>query len=131
MAARARTLVVDRGAHCGVIEPVPRAEVDAGRAACAKVYLPSPIEPEPSLALYLRTRDRATMVAQPVRELVSRIAPRVPVLEIGSMAELNERSYATQLWLARAAAFLGVIGLLLATAGLYGVASYVVAMPIA
>ena len=33
-----------------------------------------------------------------------------------------------QLWLARAAAFLGVIGLLLATAGLYGVSSYVVAM---
>jgi len=59
---------------------------------------------------------------------VSRIAPRVPILEIGSLEEINERSYATQLWLARAAAVLGVIGLLLATAGLYGVSSYVVAM---
>ena len=63
-----------------------------------------------------------------MRELVGAIAPRVPVLEIGSLEELNERSYDTQLWLARAAAFLGVIGLLLATAGLYGVSSYVVAM---
>jgi ABC-type antimicrobial peptide transport system permease subunit len=59
---------------------------------------------------------------------VNRIAPRVPILELGSLEELNERSYGLQLWLARAAAFLGVVGLLLATAGLYGVSSYVVAM---
>jgi ABC-type antimicrobial peptide transport system permease subunit len=63
-----------------------------------------------------------------VRELVSRIDQRIPLLEIGSLQEVNERSYETQLWLARGAAFLGVIGLLLATAGLYGVSSYVVAM---
>jgi ABC-type antimicrobial peptide transport system permease subunit len=63
-----------------------------------------------------------------VRELVSAIAPRVPIIELGSLAELNEQSFGPQLWLARAAALVGVIGLLLATAGLYGVASYVVAM---
>ena len=112
----------------GVIEPTlePRLERDGPPAA--KVYLPSPIEPEPALSLYVRTRDAATARAQPVRELVSRIAPRVPILEIGSLEELNERSYDQQLWLARAAALLGVTGLLLATAGLYGVSSYVVAM---
>lgn len=112
----------------GIIEPArePRYEPDSRPAP--KVYLPSPLEPEPTLALYLRTRTSATALAQPVRELVSRIAPRVPLQEIGSLEELNERSYATQLWLARAAAFLGVIGLLLATAELYGVSSYVVAM---
>jgi hypothetical protein len=90
--------------------------------------LPSPIEPEPALALYVRTSGRAAPLAQPVREMVARIAPRVPVLEIGSLEDFNERSYGQQLWLARAAALLGVIGLLLATAGLYGVSSYVVAM---
>jgi ABC-type antimicrobial peptide transport system permease subunit len=52
----------------------------------------------------------------------------VPILELGSLSEFNERSYATQLWLARAAAVMGVIGLLLATTGLYGVSSSVVAM---
>jgi ABC-type antimicrobial peptide transport system permease subunit len=66
--------------------------------------------------------------ALPLRDLVGRIATRVPILEIGSLEEINERSYATQLWLARAAGFIGVIGVLLATAGLYGVTSYVVAM---
>jgi hypothetical protein len=88
--------------------------------------LPAAIEPEP--LRYLRTRAGATTLTQPVRELVREIAPRVPIVEIGSLDDLNERSYGRQLWLARAAAFLGVIGLLLATAGLYGVSSYVVAM---
>jgi putative ABC transport system permease protein len=112
----------------GVIEPSlePRLETDSPPAA--KVYLPSPLEPEPALALYLRTAGEATLLAQPVRELVARIAPRVPVQELGTLEQFNERSYATQLWLARAAAVLGVIGLLLATAGLYGVSSYLVAM---
>jgi putative ABC transport system permease protein len=112
----------------GVIEPTvePRLEQDDG--ATPRVYLPAPLEPEPALALYLRTRGPAAMLAQPVRELVSRIAPRVPLQELGSLEELNERSYAVQLWMARAAAFLGVVGLLLATAGLYGVSSYIVSM---
>jgi putative ABC transport system permease protein len=110
----------------GVIEPAHEPRLEQGEPPAAKVYLPSPIEPEPALALYIRTRGHATALAQPVRQLVNQVAPRAPILELASLKELNERSYATQLWLARAAAFLGIIGLLLATAGLYGVASYAV-----
>jgi predicted permease len=112
----------------GVIEAALEPRLTPDGPPAAKVYLPSPIEPEPALALYLRTHSTATTLAQPVRHLVSQIAPRVPILEVGSLQELNERSYGQQLWLARAAASLGVIGLLLATAGLYGVSSYVVAL---
>ena len=112
----------------GVVEASIEPRLERGEAPVAKVYLPSPIEPEPALALYIRTSGDATAVARPVRELVSRIGPRVPVQELGTLAELNERTYAIQLWLARAASLLGAIGLLLATAGLYGVSSYVVAM---
>ena len=112
----------------GVIESALEPRVEQNGPPAAKIYLPSPIEPETALALYLRARGSATELAQPVRELVNRIAPRVPILEIGSLDEFNERSYSTQLWMARAAAVLGVIGLLLATGGLYGVSSCVVAM---
>lgn len=112
----------------GVIEPAIEPRLEQNGPPAAKIYLPSPIEPEPALTLYLRARGAATELAQPVRELVNRIAPRVPILEVGSLDEFNERSYSTQLWMARAAAVLGVIGLLLATGGLYGVSSYVVAM---
>lgn len=112
----------------GIIEPAVEPRYTPEGSPAPKLYLPSPIEPEPALALYVRTRGKATTTAEPVRELVSRIAPHVPILELGSLEELNERSYGQQLWLARAAAVLGIIGLLLATAGLYGVSSYVVAM---
>jgi len=111
----------------GIIEPALEPRYEEGLPA-AKVYLPVPLEPEPALTLYLRTHGAAAALAQPVRELVGQIAPRVPILDLGSLDEFNERSFSQQLWLARGAAFLGVVGLLLATAGLYGVASYVVAM---
>jgi hypothetical protein len=112
----------------GIIEPTvePRSEPEDHLAP--QVYLPTPLEPEPALAVYVRTHDRATLLAEPFRDLVSQIGPRVPILELGSLTEFNERSFAPQLWLARAAAFLGVVGVLLATIGLYGVSSYVVSM---
>jgi predicted permease len=112
----------------GVIEPTVEPRFGPGEGPAQRVYLPSPIEPEPALTLYLRARARAVDVAQPVRELVSQAGPRVPILALGSLDEMNERSFGPQLWLARAAAFLGAVGLLLATAGLYGVSSYVVTM---
>ena len=112
----------------GIIEAAAEPRLTGDGPPAPKVYLPAPIEPEPALALYVRTRSRANALGQPLRELVGRIAPAIPVLEAGSLEDLNERSYDQQLWLARAAALLGILGLLLATAGLYGVSSYVVAL---
>ena len=111
----------------GIIEPALEPRYEEGVPA-SKVYVPVPLEPEPALTLYVRTHGAANALAQPVRELVRELAPRVPILEIGTLDEFNERSFGQQLWLARAAAIIGVIGLLLATAGLYGVSSYLVAM---
>ena len=112
----------------GIIESAQEPAYTGDGLPVAKVYLPSPIEPEPALALYLRTRGAAALIAPPVRELVGEIAPRVPIQEIGSLDDFNERSSGPQLWLARAAAALGVIGLLLASAGLYGVSSYLLSL---
>jgi ABC-type lipoprotein release transport system permease subunit len=52
---------------------------------------------------------------QPVRDLVRQLDPRVPILEIGSLDEINERSFGPQLWLARAA---GVLGAMLLASGI-------------
>lgn len=112
----------------GVVEAAIEPRLERGDTPAPRLYLPSPIEPEPSLSLYARTTGEAAALAPSVRGLVGRLDPRVPIQEIGTLADFNERSYETQLWLARAASVLGTIGLLLATAGLYGVSSYVVAM---
>jgi hypothetical protein len=112
----------------GVVEAAIEPRLERGKPPLPKIYLPTSLQPEPALALYVRTKGAAVAAAKPLRELVSQIGPRVPVLEIGSLSELNERSYAIQLWLARGAVLLGVIGIALATAGLYGVSSYLVAM---
>jgi putative ABC transport system permease protein len=59
----------------GVIEPSLEPRLTQDGPPAAKVYLPSPIEPEPALALYLRTHGAAAELAEPVRDLVRRIAP--------------------------------------------------------
>ena len=112
----------------GIIEPVlePRSSDDG--EPLPRIYIPAPVSPEPALTLYVRSRAAAAGLAAPLEQLVADIDPRVPVLEIGSLADLNERSIGPQLWLARAAAMLGAIGLALAAAGLYGVASFIVAL---
>jgi putative ABC transport system permease protein len=111
----------------GIVESTVEPRFESGGPA-EKVYLPVALEPQSALALYIRTENSAAMLAQPVRELVSRIDPRVSIQEIGSLQEFNGRSFSQPLWLARAAVFVGLVGLLLATAGLYGISSYVVSM---
>jgi hypothetical protein len=71
--------------------------------------VPSPLGSEPALSVYTRTRGRAEHVALPIRDLVARIDPRVPIGEIGSLASFNERSMGPAHWLTRISAMLDVI----------------------
>ena len=112
----------------GVVESAMEPRYTADGRPVPKLYLPSPIGPEPALALYVRSRSTAAGLGASLRQLVRDLDARVPIMELGSLDEINERSFGPQLWLARAAAVLGGLGVLLATAGLYGVASYVVSM---
>jgi ABC-type antimicrobial peptide transport system permease subunit len=60
--------------------------------------------------------------------VVRQIDPRVPILDAVSLAQANERWILPQNLLARAAALLGLIALVLAAWGLYAVVSYVVTL---
>lgn len=111
----------------GVIGSVGEPAYSLDGEAMPKIYLPAPLQPEPALTLYIRTRSDASTLAGPVGDLVRSIDPRVPVLEIGSLAMWNERSR-PDLGLARAGAFMGLMALLLAATGLLAVVSYVVSL---
>jgi putative ABC transport system permease protein len=108
----------------GVIESAGERRITQDGKPVGKIYLPSPLGPEPALTLYVRSRGRAEDVAPSVRALVSRIEPRVPIVEMGSLAAYNERSMGPEPWLARISALLGVVALVLAAAGLFAVVSY-------
>ena len=112
----------------GVIEGVQEAAyVRNPPYSVATIYLPAPLEPAYALALYLRAHESAA-VAPLIRDVVRQVDPRVPILQLESLAQADERIFLAQNTLARATAILGLIALFLATWGLYGVMSYMVTL---
>lgn len=92
------------------------------------LYLPSPLSPEPRLSLYIRTDGSNAEVAAGLRELVRVIDARLPVLEIRTLEELAQIRLFPERTVAMGVSLLGLVGLLLAAGGLYGVMSYLVAL---
>ncbi|HSC29932.1 MAG TPA: FtsX-like permease family protein, partial [Vicinamibacterales bacterium] len=95
--------------------------------AVETIYLPVPLEPASALALYVRAHESA-VVAPLIRDAVRQVDPRVPILQLESLAQANERLLMAPNTLARATAILGLIALFLAAWGLYGVVSYIVTL---
>jgi predicted lysophospholipase L1 biosynthesis ABC-type transport system permease subunit len=112
----------------GVVEAIDDPLWDDFGPPGASVYLPSPLVEEPALTLYVRARDAAVPLAAAIRAAVDDLDSRVPLQELATLEEINDRAMAPQRGLARAAHVLGIVSLLLAACGLYGVTSYLAAM---
>jgi hypothetical protein len=112
----------------GIVE----SPLDPSGEDVAAVFLPSPF-PSPiqhgtALTLHVRSEGPAAALAPAIRDVVSQLDPRVPILELGTLDQKIRADILQQRMLARVAALLGIVALLLASAGLYGVTSYSVAM---
>jgi putative ABC transport system permease protein len=95
-------------------------------AASAVVFLPSPLEPAPALALYVRALDDPAPLLPAIRAQVDAVDSRVPFARTAAVASsLYERETEGRL-VAQALAALGVIALMLAAGGLYGAVSFIV-----
>jgi predicted permease len=114
----------------GVIDPAlePAYVVDSDDPTVSAIYLPSPLEPEPALTLYVRVRGEATSLAPAIREAAANIDPRVPVGEITTLAAMQHERFTEERLVAQGLALLGVLGLALACGGLYGTIAFMVAM---
>lgn len=110
----------------GVVASAGERRYTRDGADVGKVYVPSPLEHEPALTLYVRTAGKAEDLGSEIRALANRIDARVPIAEMGSLAAANERSMGPAHWMTRMSALLGVIALLLAAAGLFATSSYAV-----
>jgi hypothetical protein len=104
-----------------IIEPSPSGEV-------AAIFVPSPLQDGTARTLSVRADGPAGALAPAVREIVAQIDPRVPILELATLDQRIPDITQIIRGLARAAAVLGIVALLLASIGLYGVTSYGVAM---
>jgi putative ABC transport system permease protein len=101
----------------------------------AAIFFPSPFFPSnfqngTARTLYVRTGGEAGPLAPAIREIVAQIDPRVPLLELATLDQKirSDAQFQSHRVLAGTAAALGIVALLLASVGLYGVTSYSVAM---
>jgi predicted permease len=93
-------------------------------------FFPSPFQDGTARTLYVRAGGEAGPLAPAVREIVAQIDRRVPLLELATLDQKigSDTKFQGRRVLAGTAAVLGIVALLLASVGLYGVTSYSVAM---
>jgi predicted lysophospholipase L1 biosynthesis ABC-type transport system permease subunit len=114
----------------GVIDPAlePAYVRGSDDPTVPAIYLPSRLEPEMALTLYVRAQGDVTSMAPAIREAATGIDPRVPVGEITTLAAMQHERFTEERLVAQGLALLGVMGLTLACGGLYGTIAFIVAM---
>ena len=92
------------------------------------VYYPVPLDEGSSLKLLLRLDGPPAAAAHGLRDLVRRLDDRLPIGTLTTGTQMREEWGGEKRWLAIATAVLGVAALVLASAGLFSVVAYVVAL---
>jgi predicted permease len=112
----------------GIIGVVGNARLAGVRSETAPMtFMMIPRAPDRVSALEVRASGRPTHVVAAIRDEVRRIHPRLFV-DVRPMREEIARDMATERLVAGTSAFFGALGLLLVSIGIFGVASYAVAM---
>jgi predicted permease len=93
----------------------------------AMVYYPVTQRPQPLSNLALRVSGNPERIIHEVRRTLRDVNTNLPVDEVTNLSEYVSRSLVQQKLVARLAAFFGLLALLLACVGLYGVLSFSVA----
>jgi hypothetical protein len=114
----------------GVVESVlePYTVRDLTDPTYAGIYLPARLEDEPALTLYVRARDTAAGPLAGIRQATDAVDPRVPFISTTTLAERQYERQAEDRLAAQGLTTLGLLGLVLACGGLYGMVSFMVSM---
>lgn len=92
------------------------------------MYLPVPLEEESRLTLYVRARNSPEALAAAIRTAAGEVDSRMPPVEIRTLAEISGQRQLLNRLAAHGITGLGILGLVLATAGIYAVMSYFVSL---
>ena len=90
-------------------------------------YYPHAQRPRPLDSFVVRFSGAPDVAIPQVRQAIRQVNPNLPIDEVVSLSEYIGRSLVQQKLVARLASFFGLLALLLACVGLYGVLSYAVA----
>lgn len=119
----------DPGAWRTVVGVAPHLWMDADEDRDPEgVYVPLAQAAPPEVSLAIRVRGDPTAYAEPIRRVVARLLPGVPMTDVWTMPRLIH--YQTRLYRREGPLFIwfGVAALLLAVGGLYVVISYLAAV---
>ena len=75
----------------------------------------------------VRLAGDASAVTDSLRKTVQTVAPTVPIFSIKAVSELANQTISNEILVAKLSSFFGILALLLASVGLYGLMSYTVA----
>lgn len=89
---------------------------------------PAPMRHEPARDLLVRFDGDAAGMAAAVRAIVSGLDQRLPIGDMATGEQLRRRRHTQDYTVARTVSILGILALVLAAAGLYGVVSYAVTL---
>ncbi len=109
----------------GVVGDARLMSVDS--AATAMVYIPSPLMPRRVMTLIVRTRDDPATILASVRRAIHEVDGEQPITELATMSAVIGESLAPTRFLVLLVAGFGVLALVLASIGIYGVVAYLVA----
>jgi len=94
-------------------------------------YTPLAQQPRPLDSLEVRTRQPLSVIAEPVRRVVLNVSKDLMIPRVLTLSEQVNQSLAAEWMILRLSGFFGVLALLLACVGLYGVMSYAIAQRMA
>jgi putative ABC transport system permease protein len=111
----------------GIVEPT-REQTTTGQQPLDAIYLPAPLEYEPALTLYARSKVPMEVLVPALRQAVAEIDGRVPLTEASTLTDRTEFRNFEEHLMGRGATALGIVALVLATAGLYSLFSFIVSL---
>ncbi|HEX7284941.1 MAG TPA: ABC transporter permease [Candidatus Angelobacter sp.] len=93
-----------------------------------RFYIPIGQAPDSLFAINfeIRSAGKPAALAEAARKAIAAFDPNIPITRVATVEELVDRSISEDILIARLSSFFGVLGLLLACIGLYGVMAYTV-----
>jgi predicted permease len=110
----------------GVVADMKLRELTEAERAVGAYYFPMAQDTARYLTFAVRSRGDDTTVAASLRAAVAGVDPELPVFDVKSMRERTDRALLDRRGPAQLAVGFGVVALLLAAVGLYGVLAYLV-----